>query len=87
MGTNRKKILTNTALLLLAAIFLAGRVFGEDLIELNSLDEVEKEDKNLLVYDENYIMNLGTHNYHEFFEMVKSHNNATVVILIYARKI
>ena len=43
--------------------------------------------KTLLLYDENYILNIGAHNHEELFEMVKSTNGRkTLVTLVYARK-
>lgn len=46
-----------------------------------------KEERNLIAYDEDYIVQLASHNYEDFSNMVLSKSNSsTVVWLIYASK-
>lgn len=46
-----------------------------------------KEERNLIAYDEDYIVQLGSHNYEDFNNMVLGKSNSsTVVWLVYASK-
>lgn len=59
---------------------------GKDGKKAETLEEIEARRKSLLMYDENYILHVGSHNSVEFEEMVKQKGNATVVTLVYASK-
>ena len=52
--------------------------------KVETLEEIEARKKSLLMYDENYILHLGSHNSVEFEEMAKQKANTTVVTLVYA---
>ena len=41
----------------------------------------------LLIYDDNYILNIGENNNEELYEKAASLGNSTLVTLIYARKL
>ena len=48
--------------------------------------ESTEKKETLLIYDDNYILNIGEHNNEELHEKAASLGNSTLVLLIYARK-
>ena len=53
----------------------------------NVEEVVTPSERNLLPYDEDYIVQLGSHNYEDFSNLVLSKSNtSTVVWLVYASK-
>ena len=52
---------------------------------VDTSESTEKKET-LLIYDDNYILNIGDHNNEELYEKAASLGNSTLVLLIYARK-
>ena len=48
--------------------------------------DISDKKETLLIYDDNYILNIGEHNNEELHEKAASLGNSTLVLLIYARK-